>query len=341
MKINKAELQNALEAVRPGLANRETIEQSTSFAFYGDRVVTYNDEISISHPVKGMDVTGAIKAQTLYAFLNKVQKEEIDIEWGENQVLIKAGRSKAGITLEQEMRLPIEEEIGKIGKWYKVPKGFLEALKFCHPCCSKDMSRSVLACVHVEGKKVEASDSYQIAIYTLDEDMPTNGFLIPASSVRELIHYDIKDVAAGEAWVHFRTEQGTVFSTRILNNTFPDTSKHMKVTGEAFSFPDDTNQILERATVFSMKDTHVGGDFPVVTIGIKDKRMKIAAENEYGWFEEAARVKYDGAPVTFKIGVEFLTNMSGKLPSCIIGKNKIRFSGGKWEHVVAMLAETE
>ena len=48
MKINKKELQEALERVKPGLASRELIEQSTSFAFMRDRVVTYNDEISIS-----------------------------------------------------------------------------------------------------------------------------------------------------------------------------------------------------------------------------------------------------------------------------------------------------
>ena len=48
--MKKAELIKALEAVRPGLANKEMIEQSTSFAFMKDRVVTYNDEISISYP---------------------------------------------------------------------------------------------------------------------------------------------------------------------------------------------------------------------------------------------------------------------------------------------------
>jgi len=52
MKINKNELKNALEIVKPGLANKEIIDQSTSFAFMNDCIVTYNDEISVSHPVK-------------------------------------------------------------------------------------------------------------------------------------------------------------------------------------------------------------------------------------------------------------------------------------------------
>ena len=93
MKINKAELQNALEKVKPGLAGKELIEQSTSFSFVNNRVVTYNDEISISHPVKGLEIKGAVKAQALYSFLGKVKKEEIDVEYEDNQIIIKTGRS--------------------------------------------------------------------------------------------------------------------------------------------------------------------------------------------------------------------------------------------------------
>ena len=148
MKINKTELQKALEKVKPGLSNKELVEQSTSFAFMGGRIVTYNDEISISHPVKDLNVTGAVKTQSLYAFLGKNKRDEIILEWEENQVVIKAGRSKAGLVLEQEIKLPVEE-VGEIGKWKELPAGFLNALRFCYPCCSKDMSRPILTCVYV------------------------------------------------------------------------------------------------------------------------------------------------------------------------------------------------
>jgi len=39
MKINKKELKEALEIVKPGLANKEMIEQSTSFAFLKGKVI--------------------------------------------------------------------------------------------------------------------------------------------------------------------------------------------------------------------------------------------------------------------------------------------------------------
>jgi DNA polymerase III sliding clamp (beta) subunit (PCNA family) len=338
MKINKAELQEALEKVRPGLASKELIEQTTSFAFTGGRVVTYNDEISISHPVKGLDVVGTVKAQALYRFLEKIKKEEIDIEWEENQVIIKAGKSKAGLIFEQEVKLPIKEEIGKIEKWKNLPGNFVEALKLCYPCCSRDMSRPILTCVNIDGEGVQASDSYQIIHYTLTEKIPVGKCLIPATSVKELVKYPVKKVAVGESWIHFRTEDGTVFSSRILNNEFPDTSKHLAIKGVEFSFPKNINQILERAHVFSKKDASPG-DIPTVTIEIKEGQIKISAKNEYGWFVEEARTKYSGKAVKFSIGIEFLIGFFDKLQNCIIGDDKIGFSGENWQHMIAMLVE--
>ena len=337
MNVNKAELQEALEKVKPGLAQKELIEQATSFSFLGDRVVTYNDEISISHPVKGLDVKGAIKAQALYEFLNKIKKDEIDIEWQDNQVIIKAGKSKAGLIFESEVKLPIDEEIGEIGKWKKLPENFIEALKFCYPCCSRDMSRPVLTCVNVGKDKIEASDSFQIVFHDLDKKMPVKGFLLPATAVKELVRYKVKEIAEGESWVHFRTEDGTVFSSRIVHNDFPDISKHMEVDGVEFEFPKNTNEMLERANVFSKKEVNTG-DIPVVSVEVKEGRVKISAKNEFGWFEEDARVKYDGDPVAFSVGIEFLVSLFNKMQNCVIGEEKIGFSGKGWKHVVSVLA---
>ena len=338
MKVNKADLQKALEKVKPGLANRETIEQTTSFAFTGDRVVTYNDEISISHPVEGMDVTGAVKAQALYDLLNKIKKDEIDVEWEDQQVIIRSGKAKAGLVLEQEIKLPLEEEIGEKGKWKKLPGNFREVMKFCYPCASPDMARPVLSCVHVAKDRAEASNSFQIVFHEMEKKMPVPAFLIPASAVRELVKYDVTQIAEGQSWIHFRTEDGTLFSARTLDNEFPDTSGLMEVTGIDFEFPKNTREILTRAGIFAKRDMSTG-DVPTVAVEIKDKKVIVKAANEYGWFEEDAKTKYDGDPARFSVGVEFLIEMFGKLQKCVIGPDKIGFSGPGWKHVVAITAE--
>lgn len=340
MKINKAELQIALEKVKPGLANKDLIEQATSFAFMGNRVVTYNDEISISHPVKGLEkVEGAIKAQALYEFLNKVKKDEITLEWKDNQVIISAGRSKAGLVFEQEVKLPIEE-IGEIGKWKKLPEGFVEALKLCYPCCSRDMSRPVLTCVHVKGNYVEASDSYQIIRHKLKGDIPGKNFMIPATSVKELIKYGISEMSQGESWIHFRTEdKSTIFSARMVEGVFPDVGQYLEVEGEEFNFPESTREALEKANIFANKSASM--DIPIVNIEVSGGFLKLSAKNEYGWFEEKARVKSKEAKFAFTMGIAFLINLLDKLQVCKIEPGKIGFSGENWKHVVATLSNEE
>ena len=88
MKINKSDLVSALEKVKSGLSSKEAILQSTSFAFLGGNVVTYNDEISLSHPVEGLEITGAVQATELYQLLKKLKQEEISLEVSENEILI-------------------------------------------------------------------------------------------------------------------------------------------------------------------------------------------------------------------------------------------------------------
>ena len=65
--MNREDILEALEIVKPGLASKEHIEQSTCFAFKNGKVMTFNDEISVSHPVEGLDgLEGAIKRLTSF-----------------------------------------------------------------------------------------------------------------------------------------------------------------------------------------------------------------------------------------------------------------------------------
>lgn len=335
MKISKSELQKALEKVRPGLAGKEIIEQSTSFAFMGNRIVTYNDEISISHPVKDLNVTGAVKAQSLYAFLGKIKRDEIILEWEENQVVIKAGRSKAGLVLEQEIKLPVEE-VGEIGKWKELPPGFLEALRFCYPCCSKDMSRPILTCVYVKEKEIQASDSFQIVKYQLEKKIPVKPFLLPASAAHELVKYDVKEIAEGIGWYHFKTEDGTIFSSRVFDGEFPSIAKLLEFDGVEIAFPKTSIQALDRAQVFA-KNSDFAGIMATVEVEVSKDQIKFASKDESGWFEETIKTSYKGDKIKFITGAGFLINLlTHSSSSCVYGGNRIKFNGENWTHVIAV-----
>lgn len=339
MKIQKATLLTALEKVKPGLAGREMIQQSTSFAFLGGRVLTYNDEISISHPVEGLAITGAVKAQALYDFLNKVKADEIDVSPVDNHVVISAGRAKAGLVFEQEVTLPVEE-VADIEGWAPLPKEFVSTIALCYPCCAQDMSRPLLTCVHVDGEVIEASDSYQIIHCTIPAPVPVERFLLPYRAARELVRYDVKEVASGGGWMHFRTEDGTVFSSRVLRDEFPDTSVFLAVEGVEFAFPKAMTEALERATIFSRDDLDTQG-ISLATVKLSDRRLEVTAKNEFGWFEETVRVQYKGPAIQFVVGTQLLIAILKRLQQCVIGEGRIKFVGDGWVHVTATVAEGE
>ncbi len=337
IKVLKSELIKALEVVKPGLANKELIEQATSFAFMGDRVVTYNDEISISHPVPDLDITGAVKAEELYQLLGKLKTDEVTFEVAENEVRITSGRAKAGIVLQQEIRLPLEE-LGSFDKWKRVPKNLKEAFKFTMFSAAKDMSRPVLTCLNVTDEYVESCDNLRLTRYQLNGALPVDGFLIPASSVRDLIRYDFSAIAATEGWVHFKTKEGTVFSTRIFEDQYPNVEHLLDMEGESFELPKGLDDVLKRAEVFAKRPNILDEQ---VVVRLTPKELSIRSEDTTGWFEEKLALdKGAAAPskeVEFAINPGSLNDMYKRQPACELAPDRMKFAGEGWEHVVALL----
>jgi len=331
MEIKKSELKKALEIVKPGLANKELIEQSTSFAFMGDRVVTYNDDISISHPIPGLELTGAVKAEKLYQLLEKLKEEDITIEVSESEIVLKSGRAKAGLTLQAEIKLPLEEEIAYAEKWKKLPGGFLAAVSMAKSSCSRDNSRPVLTCVHVrKDGAIEASDSLRIMKMQLPEKMPLENFLLPSSAATIMVGLKPTHIAKGNGWVHFKTKEETVLSCRIFADKFPETENWLAVKGTKVTFPKEINGVLERAGVFAKRD-HLLDE--TVSITLDDKRVKIRGEAEDGWFEESARITYTGTPLTFYITPYLIKSILSVTQEGILSDGMLKFEKDDWEYV--------
>jgi hypothetical protein len=336
MNINKAKLQEALEIVKPGLANKEIIEQATSFAFIGGRVVTYNDEISISHPIEGLNLNGAIQAENLYKFLAKIKKDDVDFELKENEIILSTGRSKAGLTLQAEIKLPLDDDIAKKGKWYDLPDNFNKFVSFAMASCSTDMSRQVITCVHIRKSGIiEASDSYRITHCVLSDDMPVKTFLLPASSAINVVKLNPIKIAEGTGWIHFQTEEGTIISCRIFEDTYPDTSVFLKSKGNQIIFPQTLSEALERAQIFAKRD-HILDES--VSIIIENRKICIGAESDSSWYKEDMNMKYEGSKIVFSITPYLLKGILSETNACIINEDgsKLKFEGEGWQYVTML-----
>jgi len=332
MKINKEILQKALETVKPGLSNKEMIEQSTSFCFLNGRVITYNDEISISMPISELELEGAVNANEFYSFVNKVQVEELDLEVVENELICRAGKSKAGLILQSEIKLPISE-IGEITKWKALPMQFLKAISFTMGATSRDMSRPILTCVHINKETIEAADNYRLAIYTLEKPIPISEFLLPANSCGNVLKFQPTEIAEGKGWVHFKNKDKAVLSCRIFEEKYVNLKSIAAIEGEDLIFPKELSTILDRAGIFSKRDSILD---ETVTITLESGKLQVQSTSASGWFTEKAKTEYKGESLEFKITPYLLKDIISEKNTCKISNKRLMFEGDGWIYITML-----
>ena len=332
MQLKRTELIAALEEVKPGLANKDIIAQSTSFVFTSDSITTFNDEISVYKPFKtGID--GAVRANELYSLLGKIKDEDIEISIVDNELIVKAGRKKAGIKLEAEIMLPLDEVDIEHTDFVKLPANFLKAISIASYCAAKDLSKPLLTCVCICEEDVIASDDFRIIRVNFDKSINTDPILLPASVVKSLIKYDVKKLSHSPGWIHFHADDGLIFSARVLAGNFPPVDQFFNVKGNGLHFPSGILEILDRAGVFTVGSTN--GDF--VSVTVEDRIMTIKGEGDYGWLQETANCKYRGDKIEFSVDPAFLIDILKDLKKCVVGDGALLFEGDNFKHVVSLV----
>jgi len=336
MEISKTELEKALAIVKPGLANKEIVEQATSFAFIDGKVVTYNDEISISHPVSGLSIKGAVEASVLYKLLAKAKQDTLSLSVDENSIILSQGKMQAGFTLQSSIRLPIGEEVSKMGEWKELPERFVEFLELTIPAASKDMSRPVLTSVHVsEDGYMEASDSFCLARCSFSDELPVGTFLIPAVSAMQITRMSPEPmwVAEGKGWIHFKNEIDTIISCRVFeSDKLPDASHLLDVKGHRVIFPEAITEALERASIIAKRDHPLE---EMVTVEIKDKSLTISSSANDSWFKEELRINFR-EHLKFQVTPYLLKRILQKTKECLVSDSKLKFEGEGWIYVAAL-----
>lgn len=338
MKIDRLKLREALTIVKPGLSSKEILEQTTSFAFKGERVITYNDEISISHEVKGIGLEGALKAEELYGLLTKLTHEEINLEVEGDELKISCGRTKAGLHLEEEINLPLQDVPDK-WKEIKSPEKFAEYLQLAAQICSRDMSQPKLTCVCVREGTVLGSDGNRLIQCTLEEELPVGDFLIPATSVVEMVKIIPTHIQLEDDWIHFKNGNGTIFSCRRIDDTYIEQSlidTILNVKGKAvISFPNKILALMERVMPFAKRDFVMDEEVEIV---VKDSKATIKAEalNTGSWIKEKISLKCD-KDVSFKITPTLFIDILHKTKICHVDKSlqKGKFTlKNEWDYIV-------
>jgi DNA polymerase III sliding clamp (beta) subunit (PCNA family) len=343
MKINRQQLLDALEAVRPGLAEKEIMVQTTAFMFHDKRVFTYNDQIAISH-ASPVDIEASVKSDEIYSLLKQMPDKEIDVKVTDSELLIKGGKRKAGFTLQTDsLNQSAFDKIAKEKTWTKLPDEFLPALKFVLFSAGSSVTKPELTCVHFTKSKLETCDSFRLTRYELSgkyaKELPV---LIPASSCEALLKFSPTKHAIDDGWIHFANAAGAEFSCRIVGATFPDLSSFIDhKAAHTIEFPDEIRATLERADIFLSGDREA---LRYVCCDIKDTSLLVCAENSFGWFEEELQVKkHVGASMEFNINPQFLLDMLSVLQKISLNKERsiVKFEGKNFVHCCSSVTADE
>ena len=134
-KTNKEELLQMLSAVKPGLSQKDIVEQSSQFIFTREEIITYNDQVCISHPFK-TDFKCSVDASNLYKLLLGVPGDKIEMKFEDNQLRVVGSKFKAGLAVSIEdtiYELFSDIRVGFKRGWKVLPSDFLEGLFLLFP----------------------------------------------------------------------------------------------------------------------------------------------------------------------------------------------------------------
>ena len=374
MKCDRKRLLEELRAVMPGVDQKAPLlEGADAFQFYGGRLYSYNDAVSVSvethlteimagdgeEEVQGLEC--AIRAKELLALLTKLKQEELNAAVTDGRLRLSAKGIKAELPI---LEATLSEKIDLLGirsKWKPLPQEFQEALR----TCAIEDNDSHLNGVYVTGSEMFSADHSRINRFTLGKDLGT--FWIADKSAAYLARLPhVTHYQANDAWVHFKAKPPkddeeqieVVFSAKRLRDSNYPVDKIQKVleshepveSDQVLKFPEEMEGALDRAGIFSVDIN----DYSTVTIDLTHKHIEVHSERSDSSFRERlawgdGEAPSELAPMTFVADGDMLKyalsrSREFRVKSSIInGVHLVRlvFDTGVFRHVAGMINPEE
>lgn len=332
--INRKDLIDALTKVKPGLSQKELIEQSSHFIFEENRIWTYNDQIAISQEFES-HLIGAVKADEFYNLLNKLEDENLEISIQNGEFSIQGKTVTAKIKIDPEIKLrPVQAPGINSKNWQPLPKDFNDAISLCIFSASKNMIRPELTCLFVTNKTVLSTDSFRATKKEMKNKVKTD-FLIPAISAKELVKYDVHKIFTdNEGWLHFINKEKTMFSCRTFTDVkYPEKVwNFFDIEGNEINLPDSFKSIIDRVSTLVTEDFDLDR---MVDLVIKNNILTCTGKGPHGSVSEKIEIDYDGKTIEVKVHPGFLMEILKSLNSMVVGE-RLLFQGENFEHCICL-----
>lgn len=345
MIIQVKDLLNALNQVKPALAQKELVPEMTSYIFDGEMVSTYDDQISISFPFE-TEFPFSVKGTDFHSIISKLNPDKpVTITKDENEVKVKQGGRVAKFAQNDEKALePYLDSLFEAmnAEFDELPKDFVTGLSMCYPCASGDASTGILACVLITGRRIISSDRIRIGMFELDSDIDSQ-IIIKASAAQKLVHFDVTHYHISDSWVHFMCENNSVFSARLIEpeDDFPDFEYLIKETAKSKTkvpLPEKIKNIIDFTSIMSEDEVY----YKKAHFTVKEDKINIRCESK-GRGSASASIKLKKAVskkvLKFTINPTFLLYAVGLTKTLKFTEDKVLLQAGNFNYLLALYGD--
>lgn len=303
--LNRKNLIEILNKVKPGLAQKDIVESMTQFYFTGSEVITYNDRISISYPLV-TSFSAFVKATILYNILSKLSDELVFMKLEKDKLNLKSEKSNIHIPILMDSEIVeriknINNSKKEITKWKSVPENFIECLKLCSFVVSKSDAELVISCVSIQNGKCVATDKKRLAYSNLKEKM--DNMFIKGTEIKNLVQISPESYAETSGWIHFKNKEGCVFSFRKVQGEFPSWGHLFEMTGTEIQMPLGILEGIDLAAVLADSDESA------IRIKFVNNLCSVHVSTEAGKIDYESPVTYSEEELSFLINPTFLKEM--------------------------------
>ena len=291
--MDRKELLGSLKTAKACLSTQDIVPILSHFCFDGKHITAFNGTQGIVLDFES-DLKCALPGELLVKLLNSYSAKDLSFTPEDNNVLIKAGKSKVNLAA-----LPEEDFLFEIPNTKKLPSfeitdDFLNGIKKCLFSVGKNvLQRNQFGVTLTEdenGAKLYSTDNHRISRYELAEATGTeNNLLLPEAFCSMLINIG-KDAGSGEFFIGSDFvvaifDGVMVYSKLMVDVDYLDFEGAINASIDGYPEYQEPPKGLEaafnRCLLFATKDQD-----PIVRLVSDDETLVITSESGLGNVDE-------------------------------------------------------
>lgn len=277
------ELKENLSVMTIAAGTDRNVVTGSNVYFTGKKIVLYSGDVYIDKPME-TDFEGGVDAALLEDVADKYGNNEIEIYRVENEIILKRKRSVSKLVVNDNATFP-EIKFSEDVEWRKIPVDFATLIEQACALTSNNFNEPAKTCIHINGRKMEASDGFHFGIFRMKGNIQDDLF-IRKDFVKILSKFEPSEYRLSDSWICFRNGKEYFLAVRkITIADYPNLTELFENSkGEIeVELPDKVISSLERAKLFLRNEVEFDR---YIKMEAKEGKITISTETKTGSYRD-------------------------------------------------------